>query len=127
MNILGRLKKMTGDLVGGVGSAVGGVTQGVGETVSGVGDAVTGVGGAVSAVTQPTPPALTHESGVSTSEFKMTAIKSALLAVFGLMAAFGVVVPKAFQGVVLGTVPIAISVLGGAYAISRGIRKHGSA
>ncbi len=113
----------TGATVVGVGQEVGGVTQGLDTTLSGLTSAVKDLAG-------PTPSVIGQpaaEQGEKTSEFKMTAIKSLLLAVFGVLAAFGVGVSSAVQNVVVAVVPIAIAILGAGYSLSRGLRKRGSA
>jgi len=102
----------------------------VGGVTSGVNTALTGLVDAAKDLASPTPSVVGQppaEPGHQTSEFRMTAIKSLLLAIFGVLAAFGVGVSQSVQNVVVAVVPIAIAILGAGYSLSRGLRKRGTA
>ena len=118
---------MTGPLVSGVEQAVGDV---VGGTATATGGLLGGVASALHDLASPVPSVVgvpAAEPGHTTSEFRMTAVKSLLLAVFGVLAAYGIGVPQNVQTIAVAAVPVAIAILGAGYSISRGLRKRGTA
>lgn len=119
-DIVGRAGQAAADTVGGVAAGAGGLTAGV---LQGLTSAALDLAGP-HPTTIATPAA---EPGHTTTEFRMTAVKSLLLAVFGVLAAYGVGVSGTVQAVVVAVVPPSIAALGAAYSISRGLRKRGSA
>lgn len=121
-------------MAGPLGPIVGAVEQAAGDVVAGgataTGGLLGGVASALHDLASPTPSVVgvpPAEPGHTTSEFRMTAVKSLLLAVFGVLAAYGVGVPQSVQTIAVAVVPVAIAVLGAGYSISRGLRKRGSA
>jgi uncharacterized membrane-anchored protein len=122
--VLGGVTGAVGDLTGGVVSAVGDT---VGGAVSAVTDVVSAVSGAVTGTTATVVAAPAAEAGQTTSEFKMAAVHSLLIAVFGALAAYGIGVPAGVQNIIVAAAPIAIAIIGAGYSISRGLRKRGTA
>jgi hypothetical protein len=114
--VLGPVEQAAGDVVGGTATATGGLLGGVASALHDLASPAPSVVGA--------PPA---EPGHQTSEFRMTAVKSLLLAVFGVLAAYGVGVPASVQNIAVASVPVAIAILGAGYSLSRGKRKSGTA
>ncbi len=69
------------------------------------------------------PPA---EAGVHTSEFYLAAGTTLLLAVFGLLAAFGLSVSAAQKTAILEVIAAALPLAPAVYALGRSIRKRGT-
>jgi hypothetical protein len=111
--------------LGPVTGLVDGIIQGPGLTVGGVESTLGELGVHLPSVAVSLPAA---EPGQSTTEAKMAAVKSLVLAVFGVLGGFGVVhVPIAVQASIAGCSALGIAAISFGYSVSRGLRKRGTA
>ena len=78
--------------------------------------------------TDPTPPVFspTAEAGYTTTEFWATAATALITAIIGLVSAFGLHVTDAQRAGILGVAGAIITLVVGAYTVSRGVRKSGT-
>ena len=72
----------------------------------------------------PARPASDIEAGYTTTEFWVSSVSAFVLAFFGVLAAFGLPLTAEQKMTVIAVIPASISIIAGAYALGRSLRKR---